>query len=181
MSESTPSWVPDRAAWFRLGKVKGSNSIAIEFQRCAVDFEPTLDHVAYSDILPVHELASQLHNSDNHMLRESVLREMRDRPLSSRIDVIGQNGNDGLHYSDGARSKYDREVRKGVFADVYEVCGAFLGSITDPLFLRVRTAVDHAVKKLLAPGERGHKQLREDLVEARDSIDRAISQIDEWV
>lgn len=53
------------------------------------------------------------------------------------------------------------------YVDIYDVLTAFpTGS----------SAVDHAVKKLLAPGLRGHKDRLQDLKEARDSIERAIQQ-----
>lgn len=49
--------------------------------------------------------------------------------------------------------------------DVYCVLAAFpTGS----------AAIDHAVKKLLAPGQRGAKSRIQDLKEARASLDRAI-------
>lgn len=61
-------------------------------------------------------------------------------------------------------------------ADLAKVLGAFSGEVN----ARVKPAIDHALKKLLAPGQRGVKDERQDLVEARDSLDRAIQQIDEW-
>ncbi len=70
------------------------------------------------------------------------------------------------------RNKYDREIVPGLWVDVYDVLDAF--GVT-------RSAVAHAVKKLLAPGQRGVKDELSDLKEARDSIDRAIQKIDEWV
>lgn len=80
------------------------------------------------------------------------------------------------------RNKYDREIRPGVYADVYDAVGAFFAEIPpEPLWLRIRDAIAHAAKKILAPGQRGHKELRQDLVEARDSIDRGIEMVDEWV
>lgn len=49
--------------------------------------------------------------------------------------------------------------------DVYSVLAAFpVGN----------SAVDHALKKLLAPGQRGQKDRLQDLKEARASLDRAI-------
>lgn len=41
-----------------------------------------------------------------------------------------------------------------------------LYNITDP-------AIQHAVKKLMAPGQRGAKDWIQDVAEARDSLDRA--------
>lgn len=54
---------------------------------------------------------------------------------------------------------------KGRSIDVYDVLNAF--AVTCP-------ATQHAIKKLLMPGKRGHKSERGDLLEARASIDRAI-------
>lgn len=69
-------------------------------------------------------------------------------------------------------NKYSREIKPGVFVDVYDVLNAFkTGS----------SAVDHAVKKLLAPGERGVKPREQDLKEAVASIERAIEIENQWV
>lgn len=66
-------------------------------------------------------------------------------------------------------NKYEREIsdRQGNIAtvDVYDVLKAF--NVTCP-------ATQHAVKKLLCSGIRGHKDLVTDLIEARESIVRAI-------
>lgn len=66
-------------------------------------------------------------------------------------------------------NKYTRYIPtldgRKVPVDVYCVLAAFpTGS----------SAVDHAVKKQLAPGQRGHKDRIQDLKEARDSLTRAI-------
>lgn len=85
----------------------------------------------------------------------------------SRIDAIGQNGNDGEHYEDLERnkSKYHREIKSGVFVDTYDVLMAF--EVTNP-------AMQHALKKMLAPGQRGVKDTIQDMKEAIQSIERAI-------
>ena len=66
-------------------------------------------------------------------------------------------------------NKYERELtdRQGNSAtiDVYDVLQAF--NVTCP-------ATQHAVKKLLCTGIRGHKDTTTDLIEARESITRAI-------
>lgn len=66
-------------------------------------------------------------------------------------------------------NKYEREIsdRQGNSAtvDVYDVLKAF--EVTCP-------ATQHAVKKLLCSGIRGHKDLSTDLTEAKESIVRAI-------
>ena len=65
-------------------------------------------------------------------------------------------------------SKYTRTIRSEA-VDVYDVLTAF--DVRNP-------AVQHAVKKLLAPGQRGAKDTLTDLREAAQSIARAI-QIEE--
>ena len=65
-------------------------------------------------------------------------------------------------------SNYTRTIRAEAI-DVYDVLTAF--DVRNP-------AVQHAVKKLLAPGQRGTKDLLTDLREAMQSIERAI-QIEE--
>ncbi len=52
-----------------------------------------------------------------------------------------------------------------LYIDVYEVLLTF--GVTCP-------AVQHAVKKLLCAGQRGHKTVEQDLLEAREAICRAI-------
>ena len=61
-------------------------------------------------------------------------------------------------------SKYHRTI-KGVQLDVYDVLKAW--NVTNP-------ATQHAIKKLLQPGQRGHKDTLQDLNEAQQSIARAI-------
>lgn len=61
-------------------------------------------------------------------------------------------------------NKYHRTV-KSTTIDVYDVLVAW--DVTNP-------AVQHAIKKLLQPGARGHKSKKQDLEEALASIKRAI-------
>lgn len=109
-------------------------------------------------------------------------------PDESRIDNIGTNGNDGEHYMKvyplneesmhydqfreetpsvlgSAKNKYQRDIvgldGTKTVVDVYRVLDAFK---TDS------AAIDHAVKKLLAPGLRHSKDRKQDLQEAIDSI-----------
>lgn len=61
-------------------------------------------------------------------------------------------------------SKYSKLIGSEV-VDVYDVLMAF--NVTNP-------ATQHAIKKLLMPGNRGHKDKITDLKEAHQSIARAI-------
>lgn len=69
------------------------------------------------------------------------------------------------------KNKYSREIRPGVFVDVYDVLKAF--EVTDG-------AIAHALKKLLAPGKRGHKDYLHDLNDVLVSVNRAIDMHKEW-
>lgn len=60
--------------------------------------------------------------------------------------------------------KYHREIKPGVFVDVYDVLQAF--GVTNP-------ALQHLVKKALAVGKRGHKNADEDYQDIIDSAVRA--------
>lgn len=86
---------------------------------------------------------------------------------SSRIDAIGQNGNNGLHYNLN-RNKYEREIynssKEAIFVDVYDVLVAF--DIKNP-------ALQHAIKKMLCAGIRGHKNFTQDIDEAIQALERA--------
>ena len=61
-------------------------------------------------------------------------------------------------------SKYRKRIPSEL-VDVYDILKAF--EVTNP-------AIQHAVKKLLAGGKRGHKDIIQDLEEAKWSIGRAI-------
>lgn len=61
-------------------------------------------------------------------------------------------------------NKYQREIKPGVFVDVYDVLKAW--SVSNP-------ALQHLLKKALQPGERGHKDLAADLKDIISSAQRA--------
>lgn len=61
-------------------------------------------------------------------------------------------------------NKYKRTVPSTTI-DIYDVLQAW--QVTNP-------AIQHAIKKLLQPGQRGHKTRAEDLQEALVSIERAM-------
>jgi CRISPR/Cas system CMR subunit Cmr4 (Cas7 group RAMP superfamily) len=63
-----------------------------------------------------------------------------------------------------SKNKYKRTV-PSTEIDVYDVLVAF--NVTNP-------ATAHAIKKLLAPGQRGSKDAITDLMEAGQSIERAV-------
>lgn len=64
----------------------------------------------------------------------------------------------------GAHNRYARTIN-GATVDVYDILRAF--NVTCP-------ATQHAIKKLLMPGQRGGKSVTQDLREALASVQRAI-------
>lgn len=70
-----------------------------------------------------------------------------------------------------ARNKYMREVKPGVFCDVYDILRAW--EVTDP-------CLQHLLKKALQPGKRHHKDLEEDLKDILASAKRAVEMYEEW-
>lgn len=117
-------------------------------------------------------------------------------PTEQRIDIVGTNGGDGMHYDeqreaqsaqkakvmvapalgyenkpDAIQSVYERVIvgKRGTgecVVDVYRVLDAFK---TDS------AAIDHALKKLLCAGLRGKKDKAQDYLEAIRSIDEALA------
>jgi len=61
-------------------------------------------------------------------------------------------------------SKYNREIKPGVWIDVYDILQAF--EVHNP-------ALQHLVKKALAAGQRGHKTLSQDMDDIVASAIRA--------
>ena len=68
-------------------------------------------------------------------------------------------------------NKYHREVKEGVYVDVYDVLRAF--NVTDP-------CLQHMIKKCLANGVRGHKDATEDYEDIVASAKRALELHLEW-
>ncbi len=62
------------------------------------------------------------------------------------------------------RSKYHREIKPGIFVDVYDVLAAW--QVDNP-------ALQHLIKKALQPGARGHKTRAQDLDDIVASAVRA--------
>lgn len=105
--------------------------------------------------------------SDLSRHRKSPLYETKPKqwPESEdRVNIIGQNGNDGLVYEQEP-NKYERPIigldGTKTNVDVYRVLDAFKTE---------SAAIDHAVKKLLCAGIRHQKDRKQDLEEAVKSI-----------
>lgn len=88
----------------------------------------------------------------------------RGEMVGAIADVIRGSYETYMINIDDRPSKYSRPC-KGITLDVYDVLQAF--AVTNP-------ATQHAIKKLLCAGLRGHKDKMQDLTEALKSIERAI-------
>ena len=107
--------------------------------------------LTYNQLMAIGKLKRLMNEREIKQAVKSTINTEPDKPLT-----ISAN-------------KYEREIsgRQGNSAtvDVYDVLKAF--EVTCP-------ATQHAVKKLLCSGIRGHKDLPTDLIEAKESIVRAI-------
>lgn len=77
---------------------------------------------------------------------------------------VGELHTDGKWHEAQLGNKYLREIKPGVFVDVYDVLIAW--NVTNP-------ALQHLIKKALQAGERGHKSREQDLQDIIDSAIRA--------
>lgn len=147
-------------------------------------FETNKDTLSYSELsaAATHYFTSKDYGIDSVSKIEAFKRYCKGRQLTySQIIAIGKlkrmmldkvEVNPVEHKTlrnKVTANKYEREItdRQGNSAtvDVYDVLKAF--EVTCP-------ATQHAVKKLLCSGLRGHKDLQTDLIEAKESIVRAI-------
>lgn len=94
-----------------------------------------------------------------HGCQQSWLLISRCKPIK-----VGDIHIDGKCHEAQLGNKYLREIKPGVWVDVYDVLMAW--SVTNP-------ALQHLIKKALQTGERGHKTREQDLQDIIDSAIRA--------
>lgn len=124
-----------------------------------------------SRIEPVQPVSTIVDYKTNPTPAESWSRDEASRQCFSKGSLTqaelyraGLEPNVGPFY---ANDKYKREIKPGVFVDVYDVIDCF--EVTSG-------ALQHAVKKLLAAGKRGHKDYEQDLIDILSSVERALFQ-----
>lgn len=123
--------------------------------------------------------ASNRIRAENNITLAKMIDEQADelrnlRALNEKLEALLQSArNEAEHLrrhaghineSTNVVGKYHREIRPGVWIDVYDVLHAW--RVTNP-------ALQHLVKKALQPGERGHKTLEQDLNDIIVSANRA--------
>lgn len=92
-------------------------------------------------------------------------------PEALAVEQIIGSGYDVVYEEAPVRNKYMREIKPGVYTDVYDVLRAF--GVVDP-------CLQHLVKKALAVGQRGHKDAAEDYDDIVKSAIRAQELNKEW-
>lgn len=106
--------------------------------------------------------------------RGEAARSSYQRAILENVPVDGcleVTGDVSLSFEPPKRNKYMREIKPGVWVDVYDVLRAF--EVTDG-------ALAHQVKKCLAVGKRGHKDAHEDYRDIKASAARALEIYEEW-
>ena len=114
----------------------------------------------------VAELMSLNLSSNEDNIRECEWKEAKQQPCSDSESVFAEGYNATITMP-ALRNKYKREIKPGVWVDVYDVLNAF-----DPD--NRNAADDHAIKKMLLPGKRGVKDAKQDREEAIKSLTRSL-------
>lgn len=96
--------------------------------------------------------------------RISEIEALGDIVIAYREPITDEQDLNDCIGSPEADNKYLREIKPGVFVDVYDVLMAW--NVSNP-------ALQHLIKKALQPGERGHKSREQDLQDIIDSAIRA--------
>lgn len=157
------NWVPKSANFFIIEKRAHDEAVCLTFYQKLAHVPPMSP--GYAPLVrPIGELPGLFKADIPRPDIDAVVQQIREVTHAERVAAAFPGRNE-------PRNKYDREIVPGMFVDVYDVLRAF--KVTSG-------AIAHAVKKLLAPGQRGVKTVRDDVAEARDSLNREIQQIDEW-
>lgn len=107
--------------------------------------------------------SNEMHNcADNGVIwiKSQIAKDLKNHTHSPVVPNKYKRKISGMHVHVDVRSSIAT-----IEIDIYDVLKAW--NVTNP-------ATQHAIKKLLQPGERGHKDKLTDLREAGKSIDRAI-------
>ena len=124
---------------------------------------PRFEEVGYTSITPVlQEDGSYKIKTIKH--KYGYTDESNNCVKSKQVQDSEQKQSTGLKYSPSLKhSHYFKDVSKLDKIDVYSVLALF--EVTDP-------CIQHALKKLLCTGKRGHKDFNKDVQDAIDSLVR---------
>jgi hypothetical protein len=112
----------------------------------------------------------QRRERENALIRQmeydKMMQEGRAEGIKLGTKCDRNKAPESLNGAVGPLNRYRRVLRGGATLDVYDVLDAF--KVDNP-------AVQHALKKMLCAGSRGHKDYMQDIQEAIDSLERAKS------
>ena len=165
-----PQHDPDAVAFKKTGEVDVIRTLADarlrELVQAAEILAPCVPGVIDTSDMSLIEIAKAVawHVADLALRLDQQTDELRNlRALNEKLEHLRRHAR---HVGDGTEKvgKYQREIKPGVWIDVYDVLHAW--RVTNP-------AMQHLVKKALQPGERGHKTMAEDLNDIIASANRA--------
>jgi hypothetical protein len=176
-----PQHDPDAVAFKKTGEVDVIRTLADarlrELVQAAEILAPCVPGVIDTSDMSLIEIAKAVawHVADLALRLDQQTDELRNlRALNEKLEHLLQSARNeaehlrrhARHVGDGTEKvgKYQREIKPGVWIDVYDVLHAW--RVTNP-------AMQHLVKKALQPGERGHKTMAEDLNDIIASANRA--------
>lgn len=109
------------------------------------------------DLLPRQPMPG----TEGWKVEKSGVLSIADQLLQQSFETVGVRV---AHY---ANDKYKREIKPGVWIDVYDIIECYKPN---------NAALEHALKKILAAGKRGHKDFEQDLIDILSSVERALFQ-----
>lgn len=122
-------------------------------EQCAYENKPIILNDVWVSYVGRYKLIAKFATDPNW---KNSLRHVGDTPATA--------GNEVAEIDPQPNNKYQREIKPGVFVDVYDVLAAW--KVQNP-------ALQHLIKKALQPGERGHKTLEQDMADIVASAVRA--------
>lgn len=146
-------WVPDRAKWFTVEKdVYKGNILTITFLR---DGDPYDQQRQLHHVQNLHDV---LQNADNQYLREEVLQQMRDKPLSERIKQPRYQDDTGEDWIDQSYRELSWE----------EFCGAM--KFTIGKYMRRLGKKDDEVQELEKVADYGERWVQKAKLRIREKV-----------
>lgn len=176
-----PQYDPNEVAFKKTGEVDVIRTLADarlrELVQAAEILAPCVPSVIDTSDMSLIEIAKAVawHVADLALKLGQQSDELRNlRALNEKLEALLQSARNEAerlrrhagHVGETTEKvgKYQREIKPGVWIDVYDVLHAW--RVTNP-------ALQHLVKKALQPGECGHKTMAEDLNDIIVSANRA--------
>lgn len=121
------------------------------------------DHANNIDWSKVKSFKLSLPHKDGGIVEDGDRVEPKRKKITLKVNPVGKPDN---------AKKYNHYFKRvpWKFIDIYRLLELF--GVTDQ-------AIGHAIKKLLVPGLRGNKPTKQDVIEARDTLNRRIEMWEE--